>query len=156
MPGSSFLQNVNSADFLSTPADALALAKTLAAANMYHNGLTMEPLRTPVIFKAIAAVTITADTGATVWDPASGKKFRLLGFCLSNTAACSYQFYVGLATALTNLLLQTPVIPANGLLNVGWPMLGNGILSSTANMNLNLDVVGTTPTISGWVCGTEE
>lgn len=158
MPGSIFLQNVDGAvsDFLKKPADAQALATMMSAANMFHNGATFDMARIPTVFKAISAVTITAATGSTVWDPASGKKFRLLGFALSASAATSFKFYEGLTTALTTLILQTPIVAAAGVIVCGWPMLGNGIRASAVDMNLNLDVSGTTPAVSGWVCGVEE
>jgi hypothetical protein len=117
------------------------------------NGATWVLLRTPIIFKTIAAVAITAATGATIWDPAAGKKFRLMGYCLSSTAAASFKFYEGLTTALTTLRFQGPLLAANGVHDC--PPLGNGILSSTADMNLNLDVSATS-TVSGTVWGTEE
>ncbi len=41
----------------------------------------------PIVFKPIKAVAITAGTPVAVWTPATGKRFRLLGFCVLPTVA---------------------------------------------------------------------
>lgn len=105
-------------------------------------------LRTPNIFKTIAAVAITAGTPVAVWTPASGKKFRLMGYALSLSVAGS----VILKDATTEML-RTPLMPAG--IGQASPPIGNGILAAAANDALNADV-SATGTISGFVYGTEE
>src|SRR6266702_3676712 len=39
------------------------------------------------VFKPIKAVSITAATPIAVWTPTTGKRFRLLGFCVLPTVA---------------------------------------------------------------------
>jgi hypothetical protein len=112
--------------------------------------------RIPITFKTVAAVAITAATGATIWDPAAGKKVRMLGYSFSSSAAASLKFYEGLTTALTTLRFQGPLLAAAGVHGLGWADVGPyGILLSAVNMNLNLDVSATS-TVSGTVWGTEE
>lgn len=157
MPGSINIANTSDG-LLTAPADATALTNALNTAPLCYNGATLDLLRRANVVKNISAVTITAATGATIWTPASGKKFRLLGFCLSASAATSFKFYEGASGAvnLTTLLLQTPIVAAAGVIVVGADFLGQGIRSSTINFLLNLDVSGTTPAVSGFVCGVEE
>lgn len=109
-------------------------------------------LRTPNVFKIVSAVSITAATGTTIWDPAAGKKVRLMGYCFSVSAAASLRFYTGSGTALTNEIFRSPLLAAAG---VWGDDLGNGILASAADHNLNLDV-SANATVTGTVWGVEE
>jgi hypothetical protein len=137
--------------------DAVANPTSLQVLDHEHrwDGAAWQRMRTPNVFKTVVAVAVTATTGTTVWDPAAGKKFRLMGYCLSSSAAASLKFYEGLTTALTTLRFQGPLLAAAGIDNQGGGSLGNGILSSTVDMNLNLDVSANS-TVSGSVWGTEE
>lgn len=112
-----------------------------------------ELLRLAGTFKTLTAQAIVAAAGVTVWTPASGKKFRLLGFSLSSTAEAGLKFYDGVAGALTTLVFQTPVLAAGGVLTI--ESLGLGRLSAAANNTLALDVSGNS-TISGTIWGVEE
>ena|SRR5258706_5729559 len=108
---------------------------------------------TPFVFKPIKAVAITAATPVAVWTPATGKRFRLLGFCLVPTVAASILFED--ATGAGNEFLRFPLtaaVPtAQVMINLGM----FGYLSTTANNALFLDVTATA-TVSGFVYGTEE
>lgn len=117
------------------------------------NGTTWDRLRTPSTFKVIAAVAITAATGATIWTPAAGKKFRLMGYSISASAAASLKFYDGAGGALTTQIFRGPLLAAAGI--DSQYNLGNGILSAAANNTLALDVTGNA-TVTGTVWGTEE
>lgn len=102
----------------------------------------------PTVFKNLNAVTITSET--TIWTPAAGKKFRLMGFVLTQGTATG-NVTLKDNTAGTTIL----IIPATTL---GQPLsmaLGNGILSAAANNVLTATGVST-ETISGFVYGTEE
>ena len=97
----------------------------------------------------LAALAIT--TEADVWVPTSGKKFRLMGFVITQntlTGDIALKDGTGLATILT-----VPATP------VGQPLTLNlgatGILSGAVNRHLT--ATGTaTETISGFVWGCEE
>src|SRR5271166_7180262 len=99
----------------------------LAYAHLVFNGTTWDRLRTPVIFKALNGVVITSET--TIWTPAAGKKFRLMGGVLSVGVAAG-NVVLKDNTGGTTIL----IIPA-GALNTPFPLLGmgNGILSAAAN-----------------------
>lgn len=112
------------------------------------NGNPNTPIM-PAVFKTVAAVVITSET--TVWTPAAGKKFRLLGYVITQ----------GVATGDITLKDNTAgaiilVIPRNtvGLVSLSPPM-GNGILSAAAN-NVLTATGASTETISGFFYGTEE
>lgn len=134
-----------------TPADAqsLAMAFVIQAEQMVYGGPTslLQLLRTPTIFKVVALGAATAET--TIWTPASGKKFRLMGFILTCGAASTLTFKDG--TGLTTIFAargatDTPISPTG---------LGNGILSGAADRLLTV-TRGTSCTLDGVVFGTEE
>ena len=101
----------------------------------------------PNVFKSFSALAITAE--ATLWTPTTGKKFRLMGFVITQntlTGDITVKDGTGGTTILT--------IPATP---VGQPLavpLGAGITSTTNNNLLRAIGVGT-ETISGFVYGRE-
>jgi hypothetical protein len=105
------------------------------------------------IFKPIKAIAITAGTPVSVWAPAIGKRFRLLGFCLVPTVAASILFED--ATGAGNEFLRFPLTAAVPTAQVPVPLGKFGYLSTTVNNALFLDVTATA-TVSGYVYGTEE
>ena|SRR5438132_3739281 len=102
----------------------------------------------PNVFKQVNGVTIT--TAQTLWTPASGKRFRLMGYHLGITVAGGNVLLRDGAGGAT--IVTIPIVLAVG----GFPMqLGNGILSGAAN-NV-LEVIGpATAVLSGMVWGREE
>lgn len=117
--------------------------------NYVWNGSGWDRQRTPLIFKSLSAVLITAET--TIWTPAAGKKFRLMGYCLAQGVV------TGAVTLKDNTAGATiMIIPPNtiGVAFCSNPM-GNGILSATVN-NLLTATGASTETITGYVFGTEE
>lgn len=113
------------------------------------NGLTWDRMRTPFVWKQLSAVVVTSET--TIWTPAAGKKFRLMGFCLAE----------GVATGAVTLRDNTAgtiifTIPQNTI-GVAFctPPMGNGILSAAAN-NVLTALGASTETLTGTVWGTEE
>jgi len=108
---------------------------------------------TPYVFKPIKAVAITAGTPVAVWTPATGKRFRLLGFCLNLTAVASILFED--ATGSGNEFLRFPLTAAVSTAQVMVNLGMFGYLSTTINNALFLDVTATA-TVSGFVYGTEE
>jgi hypothetical protein len=103
---------------------------------------------TPDVFVPFSATVITTET--TIWTPASGKKFRLMGYVISQGTLA------GDVTLRDNTAGATIlVIPANtvGVSQVS-PPLGSGILSAVAN-NVLTAQGSATETISGYVFGVE-
>jgi hypothetical protein len=126
------------------------------ARNWGWNGAAWDRMRVPNLaaatLKSVAAVAITAGTGATIWTPTSSKKFRLMGWILSVSAACSLIFG---DNAVGTVILRGPLLAAAGVDPGPPPAWGNGFLSAAANNVLKLDVTATA-TVSGYVFGTEE
>jgi hypothetical protein len=113
------------------------------------NGQTLSRARTPNKFININAVSVAAET--TIWTPASGKRFRLMGYVLES-GTIGGNVILKDNTAGT-AILTIPFGAANGV--IVSPPQGNGILSVAANNVLT--ATGTaTQTLSGYVFGTEE
>lgn len=135
---------------IATPADSTAFAGTMPSVRMEQSGTGVaSPVRVPNVFKTFAAQAITAGTPLVVWTPATGKKFRLQGFSLSVSAAC----YPIIKDGGTTAVLNGPLLAIAGVYTT--PGMGNGILSTTANNALNLDV-SANATVTGFVFGIEE
>ena len=107
--------------------------------------------RTANVIKTVAAVAITAGTGATIWTPTAGTKFRLMGWSLSSSAAAALIFG---DNVVGTVILRSELLAAAGI-SQSAPGFGNGFLSAAANNVLKLDVTATS-TVSGYVFGTEE
>ena len=112
------------------------------------DGATYVARRTPSVFKPLAAVLITSQT--TIWTPASGKKFRLMGFVITQGVLAGNITLKDNTSGTTILVI--PSTPVGQPLNVP---LGNGILSAAAN-NVLTATGSATETISGFCYGTEE
>ncbi len=96
----------------------------------------------PFVFKPIKAVAITAGTPVAVWTPASGKRFRLLGFCVVPTVAASVLFED--ATGGANEFLRFPPTTAGNYDNQTAFASGTIAVGSTTYgpfTNLNADGV---------------
>lgn len=113
------------------------------------NGVGWDRLRHANVFKSLNAAAI--GTEATIWTPAGGKKFRLMGFVFSAGVAAGNIVLKDNTAGATILVipkaaLDTPFIS---------PPMGNGILSAAANNVLTATGVAT-ETLSGFAFGTEE
>lgn len=111
------------------------------------NGSNWDRPRTPNIFKPQNAVAVA--TEATVWTPAAGKKFRLMGGVLTGPgAAGAYEFRDNTAGTIifTVFLSAGQAVPFD---------LGNGILSGAADRVLTCDGPASA-TLTGTIWGTEE
>ncbi len=134
-----------------TPADAVSPAAPVEVLTFdaRYNGATWDRTRTPTVFKTVSLSAGTTET--TIWTPASGKKFRLMGFILTPGAATTLTFKdntSGTTIFVTRGTTDTPiVIPAGAL--------GNGIRSGAADRVLTV-TRGTSATLDGVVFGTEE
>lgn len=137
---------------LGSPSDAISSSNSslfVESFSAVYNGANFERLRTPNVFKQLSAVLITAET--TIWTPAGGKKFRLMGFVIAQ----------GVLTGAITLRDNTAgtiilTIPQNTVgVAFASPNMGNGILSAAANNVLTAQGVAT-ETITGYFFGTEE
>lgn len=122
--------------------------------------------RTPNVFKLVSAVTASGNTA--VWTPASGKKFRLMGYqiFLSDQAKASAaaDLVISFQDATTaigaGMMAYVPTAITAGEVNPssGPVDLGNGYLSTTANnvlnVNLSFALTGGSVAVAAW--GTEE
>lgn len=113
------------------------------------NGFTWDRARTPTVFKAVINLPIVAGAPVAVWTPASGKKFRLMGWSLSPSGAATLFFNDG---ASLNIIRAGSTPAGQTLIS---PPLGNGYLSALANNALTIDVTSST-NVQGFVFGTEE
>jgi hypothetical protein len=104
------------------------------------------------IFKPIKAVAVTAGTPVAVWTPASGKRFRLLGYLVGPSVASKILFED--ATGGANEFLRIPLQSAANI-PTGANLGRYGYLSSAPNNALFLDV-SASATLDGYVFGTEE
>ena len=112
-----------------------------------YDGSAFVPKRTPTVWKPFSATLITGET--TIWTPGAGKKFRLMGFVITQGVL------TGNVTLRDNTAGATIlVIPATPVGQAPPFDLGNGILSAVANNVLTAQGVAT-ETISGFVYGQE-
>lgn len=116
-------------------------------------GLDGTPIRRANVFKPFSVTVASLGIAPqTVWTPATGLRFRLLGYTLTSNKAASVQFRDGsVATFLATgaLVAATPAPQPVGF--------GDGYKSASANNLLQLDVDTAVPAVlSGTVWGTEE
>lgn len=128
---------------------ALGVLRVLGE-NTLFNGAAWDRERTPNVFKPFASTAITAGTGATIWTPASGKKFRLMGYAISSSVAGQLIFGDNL---VGTVIARSAAVAAAGIASDGGSWR-NGLLSALANNVLKLD--GPTGNVAGMVWGTEE
>lgn len=119
----------------------------IAAFQHGYNGATWDRLRAANVFKFVDALAITGE--ATVWTPAAGKKFRVLGYHLSASVAGNVLIKDG---SSGSTILVIPSGAGGAGVHV---TLGNGLLSATAD-NLLRAIGPATATLSGVVYGVEE
>ena len=101
----------------------------------------------PNVFTTISALSIAVE--ATIWTPASGKKFRLLGFLFAGSVTGNITLRDN--TAGTVIF----IIPGTAGIFITSPPMGFGILSAAANNVLTATGPALT-TLSGVVFGRED
>lgn len=114
-----------------------------------YNGATWDRVRVQKTRKDVS--TVAVGSIATVWTPASGKKFRLMGGSISVSAACSVLFEDNSAGA-GNFIWRTPKLAADTPYNFD---LGNGYLSAAADQVLKA-TSSASANLIGTLYGTEE
>lgn len=113
------------------------------------NGQMIQPIRQPGKYPIVSAVSVAAE--ATIWTPASGRRFRLMGGLLTS------------GTVGGNVTLKDNTGGSTiGLLPFGaaaspmpFTLPGNGILSGAVN-NVLTATGAATQTLSGYLIGCEE
>lgn len=116
-----------------TDATAITLMQVLKAISYYlqnpaSQAVTMASILVPDTNKDLDAVACGA--GATVWTPAGGAKVRLMGGCISVSAACSVVFTEQTAGTV---IFRTPKLLVDTPYNFD---LGNSKLTGTADHTL--------------------
>jgi len=111
-------------------------------------GASWDALRWPGQLVNLPATAVTAGTPIPIFTPATGKKFRLLGYHLSLSVAGSVVFKDN-----TTECLRTPLLAAG--VGQAAPGMGQGVLSAAANNALQLDVTAS-GSVSGWVAVAQE
>lgn len=102
--------------------------------------------RAPTVWKSFSSLLLL--TSQTIWTPASGKKFRLMGYAVTSSV-------LGGAITLKdggNTILIIPALVTTAAVVDGWV---DGILSQAANNSLSA-IGSLTQTMTGYVYGTEE
>lgn len=122
---------------------------------------TPEVQRTPTIWKC----QIGATGSTTVWTPAAGKKYRLMGWyiTISKEAACAGAFQIALQDSAGTWLFRSEIsnaaLVATGQVEeFSMQLNGNGYISPTANNTLTFYATGslTAGVCTATVWGTEE
>ena len=138
------LVQVTNIETLGSPVVSLTLANGPAGSG--NNVLA----RTPSVFKPLSAVAINPE--ATIWAPAAGTKFRLMGGNIASSVA-------GNVTLRDNTAGTIIAVVPCGVAGVAYPIFGddpgNGILSAAAN-NVLTATGPASSTLSGTVFGTQE
>ena len=112
-------------------------------------GQTIDRARSPGKFIALNGTSVASE--ATIWTPASGRKFRLMGFCLTS-GTVGGNVVLKDNTAGTTIMVLPFGAAASTLTS---PVMGNGILSAAIN-NVLTATGAATQTLSGFIFGTEE
>lgn len=113
------------------------------------NGQAFSRTRSPNIIININAVAISPE--ATIWTPAAGRKFRIMGYVLESGTLGGNVLLKDNTGGTTCLII--PFGAANGVITS--PPMGNGFLSAAANNVLTATGTGA-QTLSGYIFGTEE
>lgn len=127
----------------------IAALDNSGALGTYFNGQTLSRVRLPSVFIPLNAVSIAAE--ATIWTPAAGRRFRLMGYVLESGTVGGNVLLKDNTGGTTKLVIP---FGAAGSVIQSQPM-GNGILSLAAG-NVLTATGGATQTLSGYVFGTEE
>lgn len=131
----------------SASADALAATGITAAGNMGFNGATYDRVRVGRTYKYIEYLNLPTSTGTTIWTPAAGKKFRLMGISVA-TSATVHLHIRDAGTIFHSVRSQGTTTSFD---------FGNGYLSAAANNILEVrNDSGTTTNVWVTAWGTEE
>lgn len=139
-----------------------AVAKGPANINGFNyvwNGTTWDRVRGAVVFKTVVA---TAAGETTVWDPAAGKKVRLMGYTISvsgtlaATATQTIQLLNGNGGAVIANHLATVADTVTGDTQMGADLGQGNLLTADANLRIKLGTAMATGGVAINAWGTEE
>lgn len=116
---------------------------------IWENGVEVSGLLAPDTFKDVNGAII--NTISTVWTPATGKRIRVMGGCISVSAACNVLFEDNVAGS-NHFIFRTPKLLADTPYNFD---LGNGVLLSAIN-NVVKATGSASATLTGTLYGKEE
>ena len=108
-------------------------------------------MTTPQVIKNIAAQAVTAGTPVTIWTPATGKQYRVLGYAVSLSVAGSVIFKNNHSGTATEVFRTPALLAGTGT----GDKFGAGILPGAVNDALQIDV-SASGTVSGYVYGEED
>ena len=108
----------------------------------------------PDTFRLFTAAVASVGTPVVVWTPATGMRWRVLGYTLSASAAGQAIFKEASVAASVGSRFGTPRFAANGAANS--PPLGNGFAAASRNNQLVIDSDTAAVTYTGTVFGIEE
>ena len=132
----------------------LGLADSSQSYPVVFTGQTIDRARSPGKFIALNAAGVSVASETTIWTPAAGRKFRLMGYQLtSGTVGGNVTLKDN--TAGTTILVIPFGATGSPNLTCTSPPMGNGILSAAINNVLTATGVAT-QTLSGFLFGTEE
>jgi hypothetical protein len=120
-------------------------------ANLGFNGSTFDRIRVGKVYKYIEYLNLPNATATTVWTPASGKKFRLMGVSISVSGTNAA---VHLRDGAGGTVFHTARAAGTDTKDFSF---GNGYLSTTANNVLEIyNLTGGTINVHVTAWGTEE
>lgn len=145
------LSSVTNTDTVPIAVDPLS--GSLLVQTYVFNGTSWEQMRTANTYKTGVA---TASGSTALWTPATGKKFRLMGYDMQITSNATQavagvlvaSLYDGTtATAFAHsIYVPSAAGQANFFFDSGWHDLSNGYLSLAANNALNINLSSTLAT----------
>ena len=114
-----------------------------------------EAFRTPTTFLPFSAAVASVGTPVVVWTPASGRRFRLMGWAYTSGGTGAAVFKEASVAVSIGSLWTNPAGAANVVVNSP-PGLVNGILAASRNNPLVVDSTVAGITYTGTVFGAEE
>lgn len=128
-------------------ADATTGTTTPSSAPYGFNGATFDRIRVGKVYKYIEYLNLPTSTNTTIWTPAAGKKYRLMGISIA-TSATVHLHIRDSGTIFHSVRLQGSTVTFD---------FGNGYLSALANNVLEVrNDSGTTTNVWITAWGTEE
>lgn len=114
-----------------------------------------QAFRTPTTFKPFTAAVASVGTPVVVWTPATGSRFRLMGWSYTAGGTGAAVFKEASVAASVGSLWTNPAGAANVIVNSP-PGLVNGIFAASRNNPLVVDSTIAGITYTGTIFGTEE
>lgn len=111
--------------------------------------------RTPTTFRQFSAAVASVGTPVVVWTPATGNRFRLMGWSYSSGGTGAAVFKEASVAVSVGSLWTNPSTALNVVVNSP-PNLANGIFAASRNNPLVVDSTVAGITYTGTVFGTEE